>query len=82
MKNKETKEDIDINIKILLNILKNILDNSYKRKVDTFTNYCYYKVHVLETVRTPEKGSPLGDTSEMSLEKGSHNGDAFWKTVF
>ena len=35
----ETEEDIDINIKILPYILKNILDNSCKQKVDGSTNY-------------------------------------------
>jgi hypothetical protein len=50
MKKEETKEDININIKILLNIFKNILDNSYKQKADTFTNCCHCKVHVLVTI--------------------------------
>ena len=37
---------IDINIKILPNILKNILNNNRKRKIDSFINYRYYKAYI------------------------------------
>ncbi|KFY26196.1 hypothetical protein V491_01425 [Pseudogymnoascus sp. VKM F-3775] len=46
MKEGETEEDVDINIEIPSRILKNILDNSRKRKADGITNYRHYKTRV------------------------------------
>jgi hypothetical protein len=42
----ETEEDVDVNTKILPNILKNILDNSRKRKADSSIDCYYCKVYV------------------------------------
>lgn len=42
----ETEEDVDVNIEILSNILKNTLDKSRKRKADSSTDYRHCKVHV------------------------------------
>jgi hypothetical protein len=47
MKEGETEEDVDINIKIPSSILKNILDNSYKQKADGLTNCRHCKTCVL-----------------------------------
>jgi len=46
MKEGEIKKDINVNIEIPPNILKNVLDNSRKQKADSSTNYCHCKVHV------------------------------------
>jgi hypothetical protein len=43
IKDKETKEAVDINIEILLHICQRILDNSYKQKADSSTDYRRYK---------------------------------------
>ena len=50
IKEGETEEDININIKIPLYILRNILDNSCKRKPDNPSNYYCYKVYISETI--------------------------------
>jgi hypothetical protein len=47
MKEGEEEEDVDVNIEILPNILKNVLDNSYKWKVDSSIDYHYCKVYIL-----------------------------------
>jgi hypothetical protein len=47
MKERETEEDVDINIEIPPYILKNVLDNSHnscKRKADGSLNYRYCEV--------------------------------------
>lgn len=46
MEEGEGEEDIDINIEIPTNILKDILDNSYKWKADGSIDYCQCKAHV------------------------------------
>jgi hypothetical protein len=61
MKEGETEEDIDINIEIPPNILKNILDNSHKRKADSSTDYCHCKVHVSETIPGKDPRDVEGD---------------------
>jgi hypothetical protein len=43
----ETEEDVDIDIEIPPHILKNILDNSRKRKADSSTDCGHCKVQVL-----------------------------------
>ncbi len=47
MKEGEKEEDVDINIEILPNILKNILDNSYKQKADSLIDCRHCKVYAL-----------------------------------
>jgi hypothetical protein len=47
IKEGETEEDVNVNIKIPPSILKNVLDNSRKWKADGLTNYRHYKTHVL-----------------------------------
>jgi hypothetical protein len=42
----EKEEDVDVDIEIPPNILKNVLDNSRKRKIDGAIDYRHYKVHV------------------------------------
>ena len=59
MKEGETEKDVDINIKIPPNILKNILDNSRKRKADSPINYRHCKVYVSEII----PGEDLGDVN-------------------
>jgi hypothetical protein len=46
MKEGEKEEDVDVNIKIPPNILKNVLDNSRKRKADGLINCRHCKVYV------------------------------------
>jgi hypothetical protein len=50
MEDGETEEDVNIDIEIPSNILKNILDNSRKRKADSSTDCRHCKVYVSETV--------------------------------
>ena len=45
MKKGEKEEDVDVNIEIPPNILKNILDNSRKRKADGSIDCRHCKVH-------------------------------------
>jgi hypothetical protein len=61
IKEGETKEDVDINIKIPPNILKNILDNSRKRKADSSANCRHCKVYVLETILVEDPKDVEGD---------------------
>jgi hypothetical protein len=61
MKEGETEEDVDINIEIPPNILKNILDNSCKRKADGSTDCRHCKVHVSETIPSEDLGDVEGD---------------------
>jgi hypothetical protein len=46
MKEGEKEEDVDVDIEIPPNILKNVLDNSRKRKADGLIDCRYCKVHV------------------------------------
>ena len=46
MKEGEKEEDVDVNIEIPPNILKNVLDNSRKRKADGSIDCRHCKVHV------------------------------------
>jgi hypothetical protein len=46
MKEGETEEDVDVNIEIPPHILKNVLDNSRKRKADGSIDCRHCKVHV------------------------------------
>jgi hypothetical protein len=55
IKEGEIEEDVNINIEIPPYILQNILDNSRKRKADNPSDYCCYKVYILETI--PDKAS-------------------------
>jgi hypothetical protein len=57
---REKEEDVDINIKILSNILKNVLDNSCKQKADSSTDCCHCKVYISETI----SGEDPGDMEE------------------
>jgi hypothetical protein len=61
MKEGETEEDVDINIEIPPNILKNILDNSRKRKADSSTDCCHCKVHVSDTIPGKDPADVEGD---------------------
>jgi hypothetical protein len=60
----ETEEDVDINIEIPPSILKNILDNSCKRKADGAVDCRHCKVHVSshsDTAETIDPGDVEGD---------------------
>jgi hypothetical protein len=46
IKEGKTEENVNINIKILPNILKDVLDNSRKRKADSFIDCRQCKVYV------------------------------------
>ena len=50
MKEGETEEDVNVNIEIPTHILRNILDNSRKRKADNPSDCRCCKVHVSETI--------------------------------
>ena len=60
MEEGEKEEDIDVNIKIPANILKNVLDNSRKRKADSSTDCHHRKVHVSETIPGEDPGAWKG----------------------
>jgi len=61
MKEGETEEDVNVNIKIPPHILRNILDNSRKWKADNPSDCCCYKVYVLETTPGEASGEVEGD---------------------
>lgn len=61
MKGGETEEDVDINVEILSNILKNVLDNSCKRKLDGVIDCYYCKAYVLASSRGCDAGDVEGD---------------------
>jgi hypothetical protein len=51
----ETEDDVDIEIEIPPHILKNTLDNNYKRKVDSSANCCNCEVQVSSySIKDPE----------------------------
>jgi hypothetical protein len=60
MKEGETEENVNVDIEIPPHILRNILDNSRKRKADNPSD-CRYKVHVLETIPGEASGDVEGD---------------------
>jgi hypothetical protein len=62
MNKEEKEEDVDINIKILPNILKNVLNNNCKQKADSLINCYYCKVHV-------SAHSKCCDTAKITLSK-------------
>lgn len=55
MKEGETEEDVNVDIEIPPHILRNIMDNSRKRKADSPTDCRHCKIHVSET--TPGQDS-------------------------
>lgn len=61
MEEGEKEEDVDVNIEIPANILKNVLDNSRKRKADSSTDCRHCKVHVSETIPGEDPGDVEGD---------------------
>jgi hypothetical protein len=61
MKEGATEEDTDVDIEIPPNILKNILDNSRKRKADGSIDCGHCKVHVSEITPGEDLGNVEGD---------------------
>ena len=61
MKEGETEEDVNVDIEIPPHILRNILDNSRKRKADNSSDCRHCKVHVLETIPSGDSGDVEGD---------------------
>jgi hypothetical protein len=61
MKEGETEDDVNVDIKVPPYILRNILDNSRKWKADNTSNCRYCKVYALETIPGEDPGDVEGD---------------------
>lgn len=64
----EKEEEVDVNIEILPKILKDVLDDSHKRKAEGFIDYCLCKTHVSAHGRHR-------DAAEMPPGDGDVDGD-------
>jgi len=74
IKEKEKEEEVDVNIEISFKILKNVLDDTRKRKIENSIDYYNYKAHVLvynghRNEAETTFGKDLGDVEEDRKDK-------------
>jgi hypothetical protein len=69
MKKGETEEDVDINIEVLPNILKNVLDNSRKRKADGSIDCRQCKTYVSAYDRCCDTAGKTADEDHRGVDR-------------